>query len=145
MDSRAEYEPAAIARAETILGRRSFETDRRRLNAEDLLREVNPAEREILQTLSPDRRERLRAGAYLLRGTAISLARDSTLRQRYLRAAAELFENLAGEAEEAGDRRTTFQVLSQAAACWSLAGYQANAVVMGSQIRKRFPELNVDE
>jgi superfamily II DNA/RNA helicase len=145
MDSRAEYEPAAIRRAEAVLGRRSFGTDRRRLNAEDLLREVNPAEREILQTLSPDRRERLRAAAFLLRGTAISLDLGSAPRQRYLRAAAELFENLAGEAEETGDRRTTFQVLSQAAACWSLAGFQANAVVMGSKIRKRFPELDPGE
>lgn len=143
MDSKAEFEPAAIARAETVLDRGNFDTDRRRLNAENLLREINPAEREILQTLSPERRERLRAAAYLLRGTALSLERRSTSRQRFLRAAAELFENLAGEAEEAGDRRTEFQVLSQAAACWSLAGYQANAVVMGSQIRRSFPEFDV--
>lgn len=143
MESRAEFEPAALARADALLERAGFETDRRRLNAEDLLREVNPAEREILQTLPASRRERLRGAAYLLRGTALTLERKHARRDDFLKVAAELFENLAGETEEDGDRRSTFQILSQAAACWGLAGYQANAVVMGGQIRRRFPEFEL--
>lgn len=143
MTSRADYEPAAIARVEALLNRSRFDTDRRRLSAEDLLREVNPSEREVLQTLQPVRRGRLKAAAYLLRGTALSLDRRHPSRGRYLRVAAELFENLAGDASEIDDRRTSFQTLSQAAACWGLAGYQANAVVMGKRLRHRFSELDV--
>jgi hypothetical protein len=141
--SRLDYEPAAIARAEAMVGRRRFELDRRRLNAEDLLREVNPAEREILDTLAPERRQRLKGAAYLLRQTALSLPLDDERRRNFLYVAAELFENLGGVAAELDDRRLAFQALSQAATCWSLAGYQANAVVMGQRLRRRFREFDV--
>ena len=143
MISRGDYEAAAVARVEAVLGRRGFDRDRRRLNAEELLREINPAEREVLQTLGPGRRERLRAAAYLLRGTALSLNRTDKRRTQYLRVAAELFENLAEEGPEPQDSPMIFQALSQAAACWSLAGFQANAVVMGDRLRRRFREFDV--
>jgi hypothetical protein len=35
------------------------------------------------------------------------------------------------------------QALSQAAACWSLAGYQANSAVMGDRLRRAFAEFDV--
>ena len=57
--------------------------------------------------------------------------------------AAEMFEDLAGPAREQEDRRTAFQALSQAAACWSLAGYQANAVVMGDRLRRTFAAFDI--
>jgi hypothetical protein len=141
--SRADYEPRAVARVERLLESRAFQRDRRRLSAEDLLREVNPREREILQTLPPTRRQELKAGAYLLRATGLSLDRGHPRRGEYLRVAAEMFEDLAGRAQEQQDRRTTFQALSQAAACWSLAGYQANAVVMGDRLRRAFSEFDL--
>jgi superfamily II DNA/RNA helicase len=140
--SRGDYELQAVARVEGLLENRAFERDRRRLSAEDLLREVNPEEREILQTLTPERRQALKAGAYLLRATALGLSRGHERRRDYLRVAAEMFEDLAGHAQEQEDRRTSFQALSQAAACWSLAGYQANAVVMGDRLRRAFPEFD---
>ncbi len=143
MNSRLDYEPAAIARADAMLDRRRFELDRRRLNAEDLLREVNPAEREVLDTLAEGRRHRIKGAAYLLRQTALSLPYEDERRRQYLEVAAELFENLAGEAAERADRRLIFQALSQAATCWSLAGYQANAVVMGRRLRQHFSEFDV--
>ncbi len=71
--SRADYEPRAIARVERLLETRAFTRDQSRLRAEDLLREVNPQEREELQTLTDARRQRLKAGAYLLRATALTL------------------------------------------------------------------------
>ena len=142
MISRGDYEWRAVARVEALLESRAFERDRRRLSAEDLLREVNPGEREILQTLAPERRQGLKAGAYLLRATALSLARGDSRRRDYLRVAAEVFEDLAGRAQEQEDRRTSFQALSQAAACWSLAGYQANAVVMGDRLRRSFADFD---
>src|SRR5207244_3133168 len=129
--------------AEAMVARRRFELDRRRLNAEDLLREVNPAEREILDTLAPERRQRLKGAAYLLRQTALSLPLGDERRRNFLYVAAELFENLGGVAAELDDRRLAFQALSQAATCWSLAGYQANAVVMGQRLRRRFREFDV--
>lgn len=143
MISRADYEPRAIARVEQLLESRAFTRDQSRLRAEDLLREVNPQEREELRTLSDDRRRRLKAGAYLLRATALTLERAHPRRREYLRIAAEMFEDLAGPAQEQDDRRTAFQALSQAAACWSLAGYQANAVVMGDRLRRAFAEFDV--
>jgi hypothetical protein len=141
--SRGDYEPRAIARVDALLESRGFERDRRRLSAEDVLREVNPAEREVLQTLTPARRQALKGGAYLLRGTALSLSRNHGRRRDYLRVAAEMFEDLAGLAREQEDRRTSFQALSQAAACWSLAGYQANAVVMGDRLRRTFAAFDI--
>lgn len=143
MISRADYESRAIARVEQLLETRAFVRDQSRLRAEDLLREVNPREREDLRTLTDDRRRQLKAGAYLLRATALTLDRAHPRRREYLRMAAEMFEDLAGPAQEKDDRRTAFQALSQAAACWSLAGYQANAVVMGSRLRRAFPEFDV--
>lgn len=143
MISRADYEPRALARVEVLLETRAFTRDRSRLRAEDLLREVNPQEREELRTLSHERRQRLKAGAYLLRATALSLDRGHPRRREYLRIAAEMFEDLAGPALEQDDRRTAFQALSQAATCWTLAGYQANAVVMGGRLRRAFSEFDV--
>lgn len=143
MISRADYEPRAIARVEQLLQTRAFIRDQSRLRAEDLLREVNPEEREDLRTLTDDRRQRLKAAAYLLRATALTLDRRHPRRREYLRIAAEMFEDLAGPAEEKDDRRTSFEALSQAAACWSLAGYQANAVVMGNRLRRAFAEFDV--
>lgn len=143
MISRGDYGPVAVQRTELLLSNSRFERDRRRLSAEDLLREVNPAEREILQTLRPGRRQRLKSGAFLLRATAIGMDRQDSRRTVYLRTAAELFEDLAGSAVELDDRRASFQALSQAAACWSLAGYQANAVVMGNRLRRAFPEFDL--
>src|SRR4029077_20340554 len=78
-----------------------------------------------------------------LRSTALTLDRAHPRRREYLRMAAEMFEDLAGPAQEKDDRRTAFQALSQAAACWSLAGYQANAVVMGERLRRAFTEFDV--
>lgn len=143
MISRGDYEPRAVARVEDLLNSRAFVRDRRRLSAEDLLREINPGEREILETLAPERRQELKAGAYLLRATALSLVRGHGRRRHYLRVAGEIFEDLAGRAQEQEDRRTSFQALSQAAACWSLAGYQANAVVMGDRLRRTFAEFDL--
>lgn len=143
MISRADYEPRAIARVEQLLDTRAFTRDQSRLRAEDLLREVNPQEREELRTLTDSRRQQLKAGAYLLRATALTLDRGHPRRREYLRIAAEMFEDLAGPAQEKDDRRTAFQALSQAAACWSLAGYQANAVVMGDRLRRAFLEFDV--
>lgn len=143
MISRADYELAAVRRVDRLLETRAFSRDRSRLRAEDLLREVNPHEREILQTLTGQRRQGLKSGAYLLRATALTLERNHPRRRDYLRVAAETFEDLAGPAQEQGDRRTAFQALSQAAACWSLAGYQANAVVMGNRLRRAFDEFDL--
>jgi hypothetical protein len=56
---RADYEPRAIARVEQLLQTRAFVRDQSRLRAEDLLREVNPQEREDLRTLTEDRRQQL--------------------------------------------------------------------------------------
>ena len=72
-DLTLDYEPRAIARVERLLETRAFTRDQSRLRAEDLLREVNPDEREELQTLTEVRRGRLKAGAYLLRATALTL------------------------------------------------------------------------
>jgi hypothetical protein len=91
----------------------------------------------------PRRRRRLKSGAYLLRATALTLERAHPRRREYLRIAAEMFEDLAGPAQEEDDRRTAFQALSQSAACWSLAGHQANAVVMGDRLRRAFAEFDV--
>lgn len=122
-----------MERADQVLAR--IELDRRRLRAEALLEELNPVEAEERAFLPPGGRARLKRSAYLLRLAGLDLERGDPRRAQYLRAAAEIFENIAGGT---GSAWAQFEARSQASACWSLGGYQANAIVMSRQVRSEF-------
>jgi hypothetical protein len=85
---------STLRRAAAVLDR--IELDRRRLRAEVLLEELNPVEAEERAFLPPGGRARLKRSAYLLRLAGLDLDRQDGRRAQYLRAAAEIFENIAG-------------------------------------------------
>ena len=140
MAFRFSDQSAALRRAADLYERTSFDLAVRQLRAQVLLQELNaPTLEEVAFRID---RVGLRAAAYLLRSAALSLdARDDqahALRNRYMRRAAEIFERLA---LRSASERGRFEALSQAAACWSLAGYEANAVVLGRRIREAFQSV----
>lgn len=143
MAFRFSDQSAALRRAADLYERTSFNLAVRQLHAQVLLQELNaPTVEEVAFHID---RAGLRSAAYLLRSTALSLdgrnAESQILRSRYLRRAAEIFERLAPRSVS---ERGRFEALSQSAACWSLAGYEANAVVLGRRIRESFGAVSQD-